>query len=223
MNCMSSWQGKSSCVAFPARPCYASSWGALSVLHKYFGENLMVSKVLWPARSSDLSSCDFYLWGKLNKVFIITTFTHVPTWMWISKQKLQPSKRENSSPQKWTAGDVLRNDWMSGEVTSCTSYMWMLCHSLQCWARLATRRMEWPSITATHFHDTPQGMSTARDYLNDKFDKSKHRVNILACLLTVIYLHWKPTQRQNCIVYKIRVSVCSLHLLLDIFSDPRNF
>lgn len=68
---------------------------------------------------------------------------------------------------------------------------------------------------------------TARDVnrqglLNDKFDNSKYRVNILACLLTVIYLHWKPTQRQNCIVYKKGASLCSLQPLLDIFSDPGN-
>ena len=63
VNFMSRWHGTSFCFVFPARPCYASSWRALAVLHTYFGKNLMISKFLWPARSSD---CAFCLWGALK-------------------------------------------------------------------------------------------------------------------------------------------------------------
>jgi hypothetical protein len=33
-------------------------------------ENRLISRGLWPARSPDLNSCDFYLWGNLkDKVY----------------------------------------------------------------------------------------------------------------------------------------------------------
>jgi hypothetical protein len=32
------------------------------------GEDRIISKGLWPPRSPDLNTCDFYLWGKLRSV-----------------------------------------------------------------------------------------------------------------------------------------------------------
>jgi hypothetical protein len=32
------------------------------------GDDIIISKGLWPPRSSDLNPCDFYLWGKLKCV-----------------------------------------------------------------------------------------------------------------------------------------------------------
>jgi hypothetical protein len=59
------------------RHCYFIQDGAtahtatysINVLNEAF-ENRLISRGLWPARSPDLNSCNFYLWGNLkDKVY----------------------------------------------------------------------------------------------------------------------------------------------------------
>jgi hypothetical protein len=38
------------------------------ILHEFFGENV-ISKILWPPRSPDLSSPDFFLWSYLKELY----------------------------------------------------------------------------------------------------------------------------------------------------------
>ena len=40
---------------------------SLTRVHDMFTEERTISKGLWPPRSPDLSSCDFYLWGTLKQ------------------------------------------------------------------------------------------------------------------------------------------------------------
>lgn len=50
--------------------CHTSQ-KSLTRIHEVFTEERTVSKGLWPPRSPDLSSCDFYLWGNLKqKVYV---------------------------------------------------------------------------------------------------------------------------------------------------------
>ena len=41
----------------------------MSYVHEAFGEEFTVSTGLWPLRSPDLSTCNFYLWGNLKGKF----------------------------------------------------------------------------------------------------------------------------------------------------------
>jgi hypothetical protein len=43
-----------------------TSCESLSRIHDVFTEERTVTKRLWPPRSPDLSTCDFYLWGYLK-------------------------------------------------------------------------------------------------------------------------------------------------------------
>lgn len=45
--------------------CHTSK-ASLSKIYEVFSEERTVSKGLWPPRSPDLSTCDFYLWGSLK-------------------------------------------------------------------------------------------------------------------------------------------------------------
>ena len=45
--------------------CHTSE-RSLTRVHQIFTEERTVSKGLWPPRSPDLSTCDFYLWGYLK-------------------------------------------------------------------------------------------------------------------------------------------------------------
>ena len=44
-----------------------TSHRSLTRVHDMFTEERTISKGLWPPRSPDLSSCDFYLWGTLKQ------------------------------------------------------------------------------------------------------------------------------------------------------------
>jgi hypothetical protein len=43
-------------------------WALRGVFDEIDGEDRIISKGLWPARSPDLNPCDFYLWKELKSV-----------------------------------------------------------------------------------------------------------------------------------------------------------
>jgi hypothetical protein len=56
---------KRNCFQQDGATCHTSRQ-SLTRIHEAFTEERTVSKGLWPPRSPDLSSCEFYLWGYLT-------------------------------------------------------------------------------------------------------------------------------------------------------------
>jgi hypothetical protein len=88
----------------------------LTALERVFGDWIIISHGLWPARSPDLTPCDFYLWGNLkDKIYRTNPHTEVELKKNVQREILNVSQEEilrsNSKPIKrctenmftWTA------------------------------------------------------------------------------------------------------------------------
>jgi hypothetical protein len=83
--------------------------------------------------SGYLNSQNSQYWATQNPYIVDKKpLTHVPSWKWTYRQKLQLLKGGNSSLYQSTAWDMLSNVWMWVDGTSSISYRWLIWVTFTC-------------------------------------------------------------------------------------------